>query len=47
MDFQNSQSTIELVVPALLGGTLCLLALVGIRELLQETSVAIKKQIKA
>ena len=47
MDFQNSQFAIESIIPSLLGGALGLLALIGIRELLKETSVALKRQIKA
>ncbi len=47
MDFQSNQFAIESIIPTLLGGTLGLLALIGVRELLKETSMAFKKHIKA
>ena len=47
MSFQESQFAIQSFLPAIIGGTLGVLALLGMRELFKETSAALKKQIKA
>lgn len=47
MTFQGSQFLIESIVPTILAGTICILALAGVKELLQETSEALKKRVKA
>ena len=47
MNFQDAYFAIHSFIPALTGGTLALLALLGMRELLKETSAAFKRQLKA
>ena len=47
MTSHEGLTIIESLMPAILGGTLVLLALVGSRELLKEASVALKKRASA
>ena len=43
MTFQESLTLAQSLFPAAIESTICLLALLGIRELLKETKVALKK----
>ena len=45
MNHQEVATLIETSVPTIIGGTLGLLAFIGIGELLKETSIALKKQL--
>ena len=45
MYFLASQLPIESFIPAITGATLIFLALLGLRELLKETTVAFRKRI--
>ncbi len=47
MSTQGSLALFDAVMPTVIGGTLCLLALLGIKELLKEATVAFKKEAKA
>ncbi len=47
MNFEETLTTIESLMPAVIGGTIGLLALIGLRELLRETKVALKKSANA
>ena len=47
MNHQEALALIEVSIPSIIGGTLGLLALIGIGELLKETSIALKKQLRA
>ncbi|WP_320676773.1 hypothetical protein [Prochlorococcus sp. MIT 1300] len=47
MNYQDGFLQIQTFVPAAIGGTLCIFAVLGIRELLRETSVAFKNGAKA
>ncbi len=47
MEIQETVILTESLIPAVIGGTLGLLAIFGVQELLKETSVAFKRNIKA
>ena len=47
MTFPESLSIVDSVIPVVIGGSIGLLALLGIRELFKETSEAFKKGAKA
>ncbi len=47
MTFAETRVLIESLIPVVIGGSLGLLALVGIRELLRETKTALKKSANA
>ncbi len=47
MDFQEALTVAEQIMPAVIGGTLVLLALLGAKELLKEAAVAFKKGARA
>ncbi len=47
MTAQEALSLIESQVPAVIGGTIGILALMGLRELLRETKIAFRKSIRA
>ena len=47
MTFKDTLTLIESLVPAVIGGTIGLLALVGLRELLREARMAFKKSASA
>jgi len=42
MSYQPTLTLLESLVPAIIGGTLALLAIFGIRELMKETKLAFK-----
>ncbi len=47
MNFEETLSVLQILIPALIGGTIGILALVGLREFFKETKVAFKKSISA
>ncbi len=47
MTFEETRVLAESLIPVVIGGTIGLLALVGIRELLKETKTALKKSANA
>jgi len=47
MNFEETLSVLQILIPALIGGTIGILALVGLREFFKETKVAFKKSIGA
>ena len=47
MTFEETRALIEAIIPVAIGGSIGLLALIGIRELLRETRVALKKSASA
>ena len=47
MSYSEGLNVVQTIMPAAIGFGLCLLALFGVRELLKETSAALKKRVKA
>ncbi len=47
MNFEETLSLLETLIPAVIGGTIGLLALVGLREFFRETKIAFKKSVRA
>ncbi len=47
MPYQDAQTIMDSLIPATIGGALGLFALLGIRELFKETTVALKKKANA
>ena len=47
MTFNEALVIMESLIPAIIGGSIGLLAIVGIRELLKETKIAFNKSVKA
>ena len=47
MTFEEALSLIETLIPAAIGGTIGILALIGLREFFKETKVAFQKSIRA
>tara|TARA_B100000029_G_C16954070_1_gene733702 strand:+ start:170 stop:313 length:144 start_codon:yes stop_codon:yes gene_type:complete len=47
MTFEETLSLIETLMPAVIGGTIGVLALVGLREFFKETKIAFKKSMRA
>ena len=47
MTFQQALTHFDSLIPAVIGGTLGLLALIGLRELFKETTDAFKKEVNA
>ncbi len=47
MTVKETFTIVESLIPAVIGGTIGILALVGLRELLRETKIAFKKSARA
>ena len=47
MTGNDTLSLIESLIPAVIGGTMGLLALVGLREFYKETKIAFQKSVRA
>ncbi len=47
MTFEETRILAESLIPIVIGGSIGLLALIGIRELLRETKTALKKSANA
>ena len=47
MNFEETLSLLGTLIPAVIGGTIGLLALVGLREFFRETKIAFKKSVRA
>ena len=47
MTLQEILTSLDTLIPAVIGGTIGLLALIGLRELFRETKLALKKGVRA
>ena len=47
MTLNETFSLLESLVPAIIGGTIGILALIGLREFFRETKIALKKSVRS